>query len=279
MDKLKDNIKSIDFKYIDVSSDESSSDAEEWDIKRKKSGMKKIKNLKLPNKLIPPPSKGDKSFAESWVDEKKKGDILNFPCPLRCVLSGPPSSGKTYNIYNILLRQDPPFEKVYLLHFDETSKDYTGIHFENTFTEIPNPLHWKDDKQSKKCLIIEDLCFTNLNKIEKKRLNRLFGYTASHCNLSLLITSQNFLDIGPDLRRQSNLIITFKQPDLNALVIMSKRCGMQKDDFMKIFDKYLRRTHTALYIDLQNDTKARYRIDGFRPIRKNENGEWVEYDV
>ena len=115
--------------------------------------------------------------------------------------------------------------------------------------------------------------------MKKKRLNRLFGYTASHCNLSLLITSQNFLDIGPDLRRQSNLIITFKQPDLNALVIMSKRCGMQKDDFMKIFDKYLRRTHTALYIDLQNDTKARYRIDGFRPIRKNENGEWVEYDV
>jgi hypothetical protein len=167
---------------------------------------------------------------------------------------------------------------VYLLHFDETSKDYTGIHFENTFTEIPDPLHWVDDKQSKKCLIIEDLCFTNLNKIEKKRLNRLFGYTASHCNLSLLITSQNFCDVGADLRRQANLFITFKQSDLNALIIMSKRCGMNKDDFMKIFDKYLKLTHTALYIDLQNDTPCKYRIDGFRPIR-NENGEWVEYDV
>jgi hypothetical protein len=33
----------------------------------------------------------------------------------------------------------------------------------------------------------------------KQDLNRLFGYTSSHCNLSIALTAQNPYDIDPEL--------------------------------------------------------------------------------
>ena len=38
--------------------------------------------------------------------------MLNFPHPFRGVLLGPPNTGKSTSVKNILIRADPPFKKV-----------------------------------------------------------------------------------------------------------------------------------------------------------------------
>ena len=53
----------------------------------------------------------DKKDHETWAS-KGATNIMNFPCPFRMILSGPPNSGKTSAIHNIVLFQEPPFEEV-----------------------------------------------------------------------------------------------------------------------------------------------------------------------
>ena len=43
----------------------------------------------------------DKKKAEKWDDKKDNHgniDLANFPCPFRCLLLGPPNSGKSLRI-------------------------------------------------------------------------------------------------------------------------------------------------------------------------------------
>ena len=52
----------------------------------------------------------DKKKAEKWDDKKDKHgnlDLANFPCPFRCLLLGPPNSGKSNLIKNLIIHQKP----------------------------------------------------------------------------------------------------------------------------------------------------------------------------
>ena len=235
---------------------------------QKRNIKKKIEKIDLPNTLFPIKG-GDKTFKEKW---EKGRNLLNIPKSYRMCLTGPPDSGKTHNILHILLRADPSFEKIYLLHFDDTSKDYHGINFEERFSDIPSPLSF--EKDTRKALIIEDFCFISLNKQQKKDINRLFSYASSHNNLTIFVCVQNFTDLGSDVRRCCNVFCIFKQPDINALQILARRVGMKNDDFMYIFNKYLLQPHNCLYIDLTLNSPARFRINGFDVLKKVD-GEWL----
>ena len=76
--------------------------------------MKHKTKLKLPNEIIPLPNP-DKEFHESW---NKSRNMLNIPHPFRAVMLGPPNVGKTTIVKNLLLRADPPFQEVIVIHCD-----------------------------------------------------------------------------------------------------------------------------------------------------------------
>ena len=57
----------------------------------------------------------DKKNHERWA---ASDDMLNFPHPFRGVLLGPPNCGKTTTVKNILMRQEPPFKRMYIIHCD-----------------------------------------------------------------------------------------------------------------------------------------------------------------
>lgn len=74
---------------------------------------KKVKH-RLPKEILPIPC-ADKAFHEKW---KKGRDMLNIPHPFRCVALGPPNSGKSTIVKNLLIRAKPEFEEVYVVHCD-----------------------------------------------------------------------------------------------------------------------------------------------------------------
>ena len=54
--------------------------------------------------------------------------MLNFPHPFRGVLLGPPNCGKTTTVKNTLMRQEPPFKRMYIIHCDgEYTQEYDDV--------------------------------------------------------------------------------------------------------------------------------------------------------
>jgi len=232
-------------------------------------------NFEFPNTLFPLEG-GDKSFQENWY---KGRNLLNFPASYRILLTGGVNSGKTHSVKHIILRAKPHFEKIYLLHFDESSKDYEGIEIEEEFKDVPDPLFFSNDKQTKKLLIVEDVCFTQLNKEQRKKYNRLLGYTSSHCNLSICINNQNMIDVPASIRRMCNIFVLFRTEDMNLLGIIAKRVGISTKDLFYIFENFITEPHDSLWIDLTRGTPCKLRINGFHRLVKVKNGKSFSYEI
>lgn len=148
--------------------------------------------MKLPKKLIVMKNK-DKAFHEKWSASR---DMLNFPHPFRCVMSGPPNSGKTNAILNICARvqnDGPAFEKIIVVHQDcDMSAEYTDLDVEMQDVIPGTDEHTEND--IKTLIILDDIDFSTLNKESKKNLDRLVGYDSTHKNISVIITSRHLLD-------------------------------------------------------------------------------------
>jgi len=134
-------------------------------------------------------------------------------------------------------------------------------------SELPDPKKINPNK-CKMLLIIEDMNLSTLNRTEKEKINRLFGYSSSHRGVSLCITSQNPLDIPVSARRMCNIFTIYKIPDLCGLMLMASRTGYKKDDFVQFF-KMCTDCHDNVTIDLTQNTPAPLRFNMFQQIAKD----------
>ena len=210
----------------------------------------------LPNKILPIKCI-DKKDAEFWSPER---NLLNIPGPFRACLIGPPSSGKSTSIKNMLIRANPPFEEILVTHYDsEGSNEWDQI-ASYISNELPDPL--SIDRESKRVLIIEDLNLKMLQAEEASKLNRLCGYTSSHCNLSIFITCQNYSDLNSSIRRMCNVFIIFRSPDVSSMSTLSNRVGLTRKQMIEYLQQ-LKQPHDSLWIDLTPRTPAKIRINGF----------------
>lgn len=210
--------------------------------------------------LLPIPCSDKTGWTESW-DAKR--NLLNIPHPWRGVSTGPPSSGKSTSIKNIIVRAKPRFQEIIVVHLDDNSTEWEDCNVKMV-KEIPEPTSFS--RKTKKLLIIEDLNLSEMNKKDKAKLNRLFGYSSSHCNLSIAITCQNAFDCPAFIRRMANLFVIFKQIDINALITLASRTGLKNKHMLYIMSRLLPNSHDSLWIDCQNNSPARYRINGYNPI-------------
>lgn len=221
--------------------------------------------IKLPNKILPIPCSDKVGWTEHWYEKR---NLLNIPHPWRSILCGPPSSGKSTVIKNMILRAKPPFEQIIVVHYsadDTTEWDDIGA---EVVKEIPSPHDIAPE--CKKLMILEDLDLSSLNKIDLGNLNRLYGYCSSHKNLSIACTTQNPFDVPTCARRVCNLFVLWKQPDINAMCIIASRTGLKSNDFLEIFDKHIKHDHGSLWIDLTKNSPAKLRIDGYNVIAPTE---------
>ena len=152
--------------------------------KLKKSNKKKKKkgNRRLPNRLIIIKNM-DKAFHEKW---KPGRNSLNIPHPFRICCMGPPHSGKTLVIKNIILRCKPPFKRIIVIHgLAGTTREYDDIEPELITGEIPSMEFFKE-VDCKTLVILDDVDFKGLHKDQAHILNRLYGTLSTHNQIAVM---------------------------------------------------------------------------------------------
>lgn len=207
-----------------------------------------------PNRLVTFPNK-DKDFHETWHIGR---DLCNPPHPFRIVLAGPPNTGKSTCIKNVILHADPPFQQVVIISIDPSfSKEYEDIEHV-ALHEIPDPSDFPGT--TKMLVIIDDMDYSNKSKKQTYNLNRLFGYVSTHKNVSVMMAVQDCIACPTSARRTSNFFIFSKSPDIVATANIAKRAGMTSKRLLSLFDLCTSHYDT-IWIDATENTPA--------PIRKN----------
>ena len=226
---------------------------------------KKKSKKQLPNKIIPIDNV-DKAYQkkDKWFKGRNPLNIPNF----RAIIWGPPDSGKSTLVKNILLRADPPFVKLYVVHCDpDYTNEYVDVDGE-MLTEVPDPTDSKLFDGTKTLLVFDDIEFKYLPGESKRRIDRLFGFASSHKNLSIAYCVQDGFNIVPTVRRMANLWVIYKIDDIDALSTIARRTGFKKKDFEYLFNNFVKGKHYFIMIDKTNDTPYPLRLNGFIMLGK-----------
>lgn len=219
--------------------------------------------MSLPNEILPLPNP-DKEFHEKWYPGR---NMLNIPHPFRAVALGPPNVGKTTIVKNLLLRADPPFEEVVVIHCDSSyTKEYDDIGIQ-IIDEIPAPDEWPG--LVKTLVVLDDLEYKGMNKDQKRNLDRLFGYVSTHKNISCILCSQDPFNVPTIVRRCANFWILWRCPDLDAMSTVARKTGLKSSNFKNIFDQLLPGCRDSLWIDKTANSPYPMRKNGFTKISRN----------
>jgi hypothetical protein len=229
---------------------------------------KSKQKIRLPNKILPLPNP-DKDFHEKWY---KGRNMLNIPHPFRCVCLGPPNVGKTTIVKNLLLRAKPQFEEVVVIHCDSGyTKEYDDIGDNlEILDQIPAPEDW--DGLVKTLVVLDDLEFKGMSKLQRRNLDRLFGYVSTHKNISCILCSQDAFNVPPIVRRCSNLWVLWRCPDLDAMSVCARKTGMKASGFNSIFNQLMLEPKDSLWLDMTDKTPYPKRKNGYTLIKKIEEG-------
>jgi len=228
-----------------------------------KKEQKRSRQERLPNRIIPISNPDKEGWHEKWYEGRGK---LNIPHPSRILAMGPPNVGKTTCAKNIILRAHPPYKKVIVIHPDpDYSREWDDIDAE-ILPRIPEPEEWEGEEKT--FVVVDDLEVKQLPKEQARALDRLFGYVSTHKNISVYLTSQNFSNIPPAVRRMSNFIILWKINDLDAMKIVSRKCGIKASELLDIFENLMSNYNDALWIDMTAFSPYKLRKNGFDVLEK-----------
>jgi hypothetical protein len=208
------------------------------------------------NKIVVFPN-ADKKFHESW--EPHRG-MLNFPHPFRACFAGPPDVGKSMMAKNLLVHAKPRFLEVKIIHADhENTQEYKDLGEAGVeiIGHIPKPKDFKGEKKT--LVIVDDIEMKDLPKDDKRALNRLFGYSSTHKNLSVICCTQDWFNIPQIVRRCSNLWVIWASNDLSNMNVIAQRIGIP--NLQRVFDAYMPLFRDSLWLDMTRDSPF--------PMRKN----------
>jgi hypothetical protein len=233
---------------------------------------KKIKP-RLPNKILALPNP-DKEFHERWTPRRNS---LNIPHPWRGVFLGPPNCGKGTVLKNLLLRAKPQFEEVFVIHCDpDYTQEWDDIGAE-ILSQIPAPDEWEG--QVKTLVILDDLDYKSMDKIQMKNLSRLYGFCSTHKHISVALLQQDAFSVPAIVRRCSNLFVFWRCPDIDAMSCVARKTGMKANNFNAIFNQLNMRGHDSLWIDLTSKTPYPKRKNGYTIIKKIEDGDETKKEL
>lgn len=231
-------------------------------LSQKKKKKKKTKT-RLPNKIIPLGNADKDGWHEKW---KTGRNPLNVIHPWRCVCMGPPNTGKTTVVKNLIIRAEPAFEEIFVIHCDP---DYTHEYDDvgaTMLSEIPQPEEWEG--AVKTLVVLDDLEFKMMSKDQKRALDRLFGFVSTHKNISLILCSQDPFNVPPSVRRCANLWILWKIDDLDSLACCARKTGLKKENFSTIFRELMTGPKDSLWLDKTDNSPYPMRRNGFEMIER-----------
>ena len=219
-----------------------------------------IEKMSLPDRIIPLPNP-DKEFHESWEPGR---NLLNIPHPFRAVFLGPPGSGKSTAVKNVLMRADPCFENIIIIHCDSKfTQEYADLNCV-MLDSIPSPEEWPG--KVKTLVVLEDLEFKCMNKKQRQNLDRLFGYVSTHKNISCCLCAQDAFNVPPCVRRCANLFVLWQCPDLSSMSSLARKAGLTSAQLSSLFKNFCRDPKDSVWIDTSDHSPAKIRINGYKVV-------------
>lgn len=219
-------------------------------------------------------SNPDKSFHETWKPRIRNGCVynrhpINIPHPSRWVLFGPPGTGKTTVVLNGVIRQSPPFERIFVIHVDgRYTKEYDKLENFTRLTSIPRPEWWNGEEKT--LVILDDLEYRLMSRTQKSNLDRLFGYVSTHKNISVYLTAQDGFNIPACVRRSGNVWILWKGRDIDSMRMLARKGGLKKTDLDALFLCYDITLRDSIWLDTTPFSPYPIRLNGTHIIDDDE---------
>lgn len=209
--------------------------------------------------------------------KKAKDPLLPGPEPWRMCVVGPPSSGKRVQILNIILRLPKFFDRIVIIHLDESTTEWNDLNASSAkgcdteieiFTPDETPGFEDFSGSISNLMVIDEVNFSAMSKKKMAVIERLFGYASSHKNLSIVLCYQNFQPIPVTIRRLCNHFILFKNVDANQLTHIANRIAAPVEDLREIMGTILKSPHDSLWVDTTKELGSpyRYRLNLWTPI-------------
>ena len=196
---------------------------------------------KLPNKIIVIPNK-DKEFHET----PKKDDYGHMAHPSRIIACGPCNVGKSLILLNLMMRADPPFDRIVIYHNDPESEEYEQVDAEYV-DEVPTIDMF--DKTQKNLLVFEDINFKDMKRNQLALADRFYGCWSTHHNISVWSTFQDPFSCPARIRRLANTVVLWNNGDADSMSELSRKVGLTSKDLKYIFDNVCTEFHDSLIID------------------------------
>ena len=228
-----------------------------------KKKKKKVKT-ELPRYIIPIPC-ADKTFHESWGPNT---DELDLPHPVRVCLVGRPNVGKSTFIKNLIIRQTPPFQEIFVIHCDaQNTKEYKQLGDNvKMLSEVPAPDQWEG--KVKTLVICDDIDFKGNNKQQAKNISRLCGYVSTHKNISVYITQQDFHELPCIVRRTCNVHVLWRLDDLTSMSSIATKCGLKASNLRTIFETLATGDKDSIMIDCTTGSPYKLRVNGYKIVER-----------
>lgn len=208
-----------------------------------------------------PIKNADKQNMEGWYEGRR---ITNFPSSTVFILTGNRSTGKTSTIKNLIIRQDPEFEEVFIKSRDPECKEYEDM-LRSKHVHILEDLEQlrSAPRQTKKLVILEDLSFMGMSVKEKDEMHGLVTHMVSHRNTSVMITCHDYMALDPLYRRMADVTVIFKQNDPTLVELTLRKAKFPK----RLAERYLPLgQYDSLWVDETPGSPAPYRFCGVTPI-------------
>ena len=219
-----------------------------------------VKCKKLPNEIIIIPNK-DKEFHET----PKKDDLGHMAHPSRIIACGPCNVGKSLILLNLMMRADPPFDRIVIYHNDPESEEYHSVDAE--YIDEVQPIDFFD-KDQKNLLVFEDINFKDMKRDQLALVDRYYGCWSTHHNISVWATFQDPFSCPPRIRRLANIVILWNNGDADSMAELSRKVGLTSKDLKYIFDNVCTEFHDSLIID-KSRSYAKLRRNIFEVIPYN----------
>jgi hypothetical protein len=201
---------------------------------------------------------------ESWKDPGRTLACLPHPC--RVLALGGVGRGKTNTLKLLFLEHQKtknPFKELIVVSPD-SSDEWADAQPTMVINDLPSPEIFNPDKKT--LLIIDDFELTGLTVIQKKKLSTLFRYVSSHCNVSIYMSFQSFLDCPSIARKCASTFIIWNSASRLERSMICNRVGLPKGTLSYLFKHLADGEYDSITIDRTVGTPAFIRKNLYEPI-------------
>ena len=203
---------------------------------------------------------------ESWKDPGRTLACLPHPC--RVLALGGVGRGKTNTLKLLFLEHQKtktknPFLELIVVSPD-SSNEWVDAQPTMVINNLPSPEMFNPDKKT--LLIIDDFELTGLNTAQKKALSTLFRYVSSHCNVSIYMSFQSFMDCPSIARKCASTFILWDSASRLERSMICNRVGLPKGSLDYLFKYVANGEYDSIMIDRTVGTPHFIRKNLYEPI-------------